>query len=88
MRAEAVQLLQQHGIEPQDTGLITSVTNKTKRIAPPKLHALSTLQAAANKRWKYSPSHVLKLTQSLYEKSSFLTHVPIHSSLHIMSLPI
>ncbi|MFF2793776.1 type IA DNA topoisomerase [Lysinibacillus xylanilyticus] len=67
-RAEAVQLLQQHGVEPMDTGLITSVTNKTKRIAPPKLHALSTLQAAANKRWKYSPSHVLKLTQSLYEK--------------------
>ncbi|WP_320938977.1 DNA topoisomerase III [Lysinibacillus capsici] len=67
-RAEAVQLLQQHGIEPHDTGLITSVTNKTKRMAPPKLHALSTLQAAANKRWKYSPSHVLKLTQSLYEK--------------------
>ncbi|MFB7158838.1 DNA topoisomerase III [Lysinibacillus sp. NPDC056232] len=67
-RTEAVQLLQQHGVEPMDTGLITSVTNKTKRIAPPKLHALSTLQAAANKRWKYSPSHVLKLTQSLYEK--------------------
>jgi len=67
-RAEAVQLLQQHGVEPTDTGLITSVTNKTKRIVPPKLHALSTLQAAANRRWKYSPSHVLKLTQSLYEK--------------------
>lgn len=67
-RAEAVQLLQHHGVEPVDTGLITSVTNKTKRIAPPKLHALSTLQAAANRRWKYSPSHVLKLTQSLYEK--------------------
>lgn len=67
-RAEAVQLLQHHGVEPMDTGVITSVTNKTKRIAPPKLHALSTLQAAANRRWKYSPSHVLKLTQSLYEK--------------------
>ncbi|WP_312506262.1 DNA topoisomerase III [Lysinibacillus sp.] len=67
-RAEAVQFLQQHEIEPMDIGQITSVTNKTKRIAPPKLHALSTLQAAANKRWKYSPSYVLKLTQSLYEK--------------------
>ncbi len=66
--AEAVQLLQQHGVEPIDTGIITSVSNKTKRIVPPKLHALSTLQAVANKRWKYSPSHVLKLTQSLYEK--------------------
>ncbi|MGN7476372.1 DNA topoisomerase III [Solibacillus silvestris] len=68
VRAEAEQLLAHHGISPVDTGRITSVTNKTKRIQPPKLHALSTLQATANKRWKYSPAHVLKLTQSLYEK--------------------
>ena len=68
VRAEAEQLLMQQGIQPIDTGQITNVTNKTKRIQPPKLHALSTLQATANKRWKYSPAHVLKLTQSLYEK--------------------
>ncbi|MEO4052810.1 DNA topoisomerase III [Solibacillus sp. CAU 1738] len=68
VRAEAEQLLNQHGIQPIDGGQITNVSNKTKRIQPPKLHALSTLQATANKRWKYSPAHVLKLTQSLYEK--------------------
>ncbi|MFJ7666320.1 DNA topoisomerase III [Lysinibacillus sp. NPDC097195] len=68
VRTEVEQLLQQHAILPIDSGQITSVTNKTKRIQPPKLHALSTLQATANKRWKYSPAHVLKLTQSLYEK--------------------
>ncbi|GLC88858.1 type IA DNA topoisomerase [Lysinibacillus piscis] len=68
VRAEAEQLLQQHGIQPIEMGQITSVVNKTKHIQPPKLHALSTLQATANKRWKYSPAHVLKLTQSLYEK--------------------
>ncbi|AWE07099.1 type IA DNA topoisomerase [Lysinibacillus sp. 2017] len=68
VRAEAEQLLMQHGIQPMDTGQISNVTNKTKRIQPPRLHALSTLQATANKRWKYSPAHVLKLTQSLYEK--------------------
>lgn len=69
VREEVEQLLRQHAIQPLDTGQITSVTNKTKRIQPPKLHALSTLQATANRRWKYSPAHVLKLTQSLYEKS-------------------
>jgi len=68
VRAEVEQLLQHHAILPIDSGQITTVTNKTKRIQPPKLHALSTLQATANKRWKYSPAHVLKLTQSLYEK--------------------
>lgn len=68
VRGEAEQFLMQHGVQQFDTGQITSVTNKAKRIAPPKLHALSTLQAAANRRWKYSPSHVLKITQSLYEK--------------------
>lgn len=59
VRAEAEQLLQQHRIEPIDKGTITNVTNKIKKIPPPKLHALSTLQATANKRWKFSPSHVL-----------------------------
>lgn len=68
VREEVEQLLRQHAIQPMDIGQITSVTNKTKRIQPPKLHALSTLQATANRRWKYSPAHVLKLTQSLYEK--------------------
>lgn len=68
VRAEVEQLLHQHAIQPIDIGQITSVTHKTKRLQPPKLHALSTLQATANKRWKYSPAHVLKLTQSLYEK--------------------
>ncbi|MEK4170428.1 DNA topoisomerase III [Lysinibacillus sp. FSL L8-0312] len=68
VKEEAEQLLYQHDIQPIDTGQIVNVTNKTKRVQPPKLHALSTLQAAANKRWKYSPAHVLKLTQSLYEK--------------------
>lgn len=68
VKAEVEQLIQQHGIQMSDTGKIASVTNKTKRIQPPRLHALSTLQATANKRWKYSPAHVLKLAQSLYEK--------------------
>lgn len=87
VRAEAENVLQQQGVQQFDQGQITSVTNKAKRIAPPKLHALSTLQAAANKKWKYSPSHVLKTTQSLYEKklvsyprtdSQLITHNEYH----------
>lgn len=67
-REQAVQLLAKHGICKEDVGLVASVKTSTKRQQPPKLHALSTLQATANRRWKYSPSHVLKVAQSLYEK--------------------
>src|SRR5699024_12781441 len=39
-----------------------------KKEKSPKLHSLSSLQSAANKKWKYSPSEVLKIAQALYEK--------------------
>ena len=48
-------LLLQHGIHQSTPGKSLSRRNKTKRIQPPRLHALSTLQATANKRWKYEP---------------------------------
>lgn len=49
-------------------GIIKSVEKKEKRIQSPRLHSLSTLQTVANQKWKYSPSKVLEVTQSLYEK--------------------
>src|SRR5699024_1255357 len=49
-------------------GTIQQVTKEQKQKKAPKLHSLSTLQATANKKWKYSPSDVLKTAQSLYEK--------------------
>src|SRR5699024_6543815 len=49
-------------------GTIQQVTKDQKKQKAPKLHSLSTLQATANKKWKYSPSDTLKIAQSLYEK--------------------
>lgn len=65
---EVQQLLQQHNIREQNEGFVKSVTKKEKRTKSPKLHALSTLQAVANKKWRYSPANVLKVLQALYEK--------------------
>ncbi|MBS4210239.1 type IA DNA topoisomerase [Bacillus sp. FJAT-50079] len=67
-KEEVQQLLEQHHITEQNEGMIKSVTKKEKRTKSPKLHALSTLQAVANKKWKYSPANVLKVVQGLYEK--------------------
>lgn len=46
---------------------IGQVDKQEKRTQSPKLHSLSTLQANANKKWKYSPKTVLDTMQSLYE---------------------
>lgn len=62
------ELLAKHGILPDTPGVISSVTHTDKRTPPPQLHALSTLQATANRRWKTSPADVLKIMQGLYEK--------------------
>lgn len=51
-----------------DEAFIKDISKKNKNKKPPKLHSLSTLQTKANKNWKYSPSKVLEIMQSLYEK--------------------
>ncbi|NME05312.1 DNA topoisomerase [Psychrobacillus sp. BL-248-WT-3] len=61
-------LLAKHDIQPNSPGVITSVVKQDKRIPPPQLHSLSTLQATANRLWKISPADVLKTMQGLYEK--------------------
>lgn len=68
-KKEEVQiLLENHKIADKNDGFVKSVTKKEKRTKSPKLHALSTLQAVANRNWKYSPADVLKTVQGLYEK--------------------
>lgn len=62
------ELLAKHAIQPNSPGIITSIEKLDKRIPPPQLHSLSTLQATANRLWKTSPANVLKTMQSLYEK--------------------
>ncbi|MYL43990.1 type IA DNA topoisomerase [Virgibacillus salexigens] len=62
-------LLSKHNIKGnKEEGHIQSIDKKEKRSKAPKLHSLSTLQSTANKKWKYSPSQVLKIMQKLYEK--------------------
>ncbi|WP_172372835.1 type IA DNA topoisomerase [Sporosarcina jiandibaonis] len=80
-REEIVELLKKHNIQPTSQGVITSVQQKDKRIPPPQLHSLSTLQATANRRWKMSPANVLKTMQNLYEKK--LVTYPRTDSRHI-----
>lgn len=61
-------LAKYHVMEGKNQGTIQKVEKTLKKTKSPKLHSLSTLQTVANKRWKYSPSEVLKIAQSLYEK--------------------
>lgn len=47
---------------------VAEVTCERKTFLPPLLFNLSTLQAAANKRFKYSPQKTLDILQKLYQK--------------------
>ncbi len=67
-REEAEQLLKKHQIDEISTATVSQLKTEAKRTLPPKLHALSTIQATANRKWKYSPAKVLSTMQSLYEK--------------------
>lgn len=63
------ELLEKHGLnEDEHTGVISNVVKEGKKTSSPTLHSLSSLQTRANRLWKYSPSDVLSIVQSLYEK--------------------
>lgn len=69
-RKKLEELLAQAALPENTTvpGKVAKVEEKEKRLPPPQLHALSSLQMTANRKWKASPSAVLKAAQSLYEK--------------------
>ncbi|MBN9654751.1 DNA topoisomerase 3 [Halobacillus sp. GSS1] len=69
-KAKVQELMDKHGLKEKTDhqGIIQRVDKKTKHQKSPKLHSLSTLQSVANRRWKYTPSQVLKTMQKLYEK--------------------
>lgn len=48
--------------------VITDVTEKKGKEAPPRLFDLTSLQVECNKRWGWSADETLKLIQTLYEK--------------------
>src|SRR5690606_10310581 len=80
-RKEAEELLQKHAINPKENGTVLNVKTAEKRQPAPQLHSLSTLQAAANRKWKYSPAKVLSVMQKLYEKK--LVSYPRTDTQHI-----
>jgi len=66
---EAQNVLEEKGISTEmNDGIIQDVKKDVKKTKSPKLHSLSSLQSTANKKWEYSPSDVLKIAQSLYDK--------------------
>lgn len=67
-KEEITKALQENQVDLNDGGVIKSVEKKEKRTLAKRLHSLSSLQSEANKRWKYTPSDVLKIAQTLYEK--------------------
>ncbi|WP_455432193.1 DNA topoisomerase III [Tigheibacillus jepli] len=68
---EAQNILKEKGISTGiNDGIIQDVKKEVKKTKSPKLHSLSSLQGIANKKWKYSPSDVLKIAQSLYDKKA------------------
>jgi DNA topoisomerase-3 len=67
-REQAQEILRKHQIDGILPGTVQHLKTEDKKTMPPKLHALSTIQATANRKWKYSPAKVLTTMQSLYEK--------------------
>src|SRR5699024_1983884 len=66
-KEEDQNILQEKGIVSRvNDGLVQALTKELKKEKSPKLHSLSSLQSTANKKWKYSPSEVLKVAQGLY----------------------
>ncbi|MFQ3546227.1 DNA topoisomerase 3 [Halobacillus rhizosphaerae] len=62
------QIIKNHQLEKENDAIIEKLQKTKKKMGSPKLHSLSTLQTKANKVWGISPSQVLKMMQSLYEK--------------------
>ncbi|QWH04011.1 type IA DNA topoisomerase (plasmid) [Bacillus mycoides] len=69
VRGELMNLLQQHSLSGNGSqqGMVKTVEVKPKQQEAPKLFSLSSIQALANKKYKYSPADVLKGIQELYE---------------------
>ncbi|MCP2033973.1 DNA topoisomerase-3 [Planomicrobium sp. HSC-17F08] len=80
-RKEAEELLAKQDITKKADGIVAQLKTTEKRVPPPMLHSLSTLQAAANRKWKYSPAKVLSVMQGLYEKK--LVSYPRTDAQHI-----
>lgn len=74
-RADTEELAKQIKAEvAKQTGTVTDSEAEIKKIPPPQLFDLTSLQREANKRFGYSADKTLKLAQSLYETHKVLTY--------------
>ncbi|MGN1250331.1 MAG: DNA topoisomerase 3, partial [Candidatus Spyradocola sp.] len=64
------------------TGAVESVSTERKRVPPPLLYDLTTLQREANARYGFTAQKTLNLAQALYEKYKVLTY-PRTDSRHL-----
>ncbi|WP_338035457.1 MULTISPECIES: type IA DNA topoisomerase [Halobacillus] len=74
---DLINFMKDQGLQSEENTTITKLTKESKKTKSPKLHSLSTLQTKANKKWKYSPTDVLKIMQNLYEKKLLTYHAII-----------
>ena len=56
------------------TGVVTESTREEKRMPPPQLYDLTSLQREANRRLGFSADRTLKLAQALYETHKLITY--------------
>lgn len=55
-------------------GTVTDMDVAQKKVQPPKLYSLTTLQRAVNKKYGFSASNTLKIAQKLYETYKCLSY--------------
>ena len=63
-------------------GTVTASAREWKRVPPPQLYDLTSLQRAANRRYGFSADKTLKLAQALYERHKLITY-PRTDSRHL-----
>ncbi len=75
---EVQDLMKKHhiGLGQSIPGNIKTVDVAVKQQKAPKLHSLSSLQSLVNRKYKYSPSKVLEVVQSLYDSPLKLVTYP------------
>lgn len=61
-------------VKPLSEGVVSSVSTVEKRMNPPGLYDLLTLQKDANKRFGYTAQKTLDIAQSLYETHKILSY--------------
>lgn len=79
-QAEAEALCEQ--LAPHRTGQVTRISREERRLRPPPLYDLTTLQRDANRHFGFTAARTLELAQRLYEQHKLISY-PRTESRHI-----